>query len=167
VRRDYAAATGIAIDDAPAPREIADIAIGAAPGDPRAAAEAFRRLGQIAGDAIASALALIDGLVVIGGGLSGAAGLFRTALLAELNSQLDTAAGPVDRLPFHVLDLDDPDGLAALAGDGVRELAIPGTDRTIAAATRKLSGVGVSRLGTTTAIALGAYAHALDEIARR
>jgi glucokinase len=165
VRRDYAAAAGIALDQAPDPTRIAEIAAGAAPGDRRAAAEAFRRLGQVAGDAIAGALAMIDGLVVIGGGLSGAADLFRAALLDELNGQLEAAGRPIRRLPFGVVDLDDPAGLAALVGDPPGELAIPGTDRTVADSPRRLSGLGVSRLGTTAAIALGAYAYALDAIA--
>jgi glucokinase len=165
VRRDYAAATGLALDEVPDPKQIAQIAIGEAPGDRRAASEAYRRLGQVAGDAIANALTLIDGLVVLGGGLSGAAGLFRAALLDELNSTLETASGPVDRLPFEVLDLDDPRGLAALVADPVRDLALPGSDRTVAGSPRKLTGVGVTRLGTTAAIALGAYAYALGEIA--
>jgi len=164
VRRDYAAAAGLALDQVPEPKLIAQIATGEAPGDRRAASEAFRRLGQVAGDAIANALTLIDGLVVVGGGLSGAAPLFRAALLDELNGKLEVASGPLDRLPFTVLDLDDPDGLAALVADPVRELAIPGTDQTIAGAPRKLTGLGTTRLGTTAAIALGAYAHALGEL---
>jgi len=167
VRRDYAAAVGIALDQAPDPQRIAEIAAGAAPGDCRAAAEAFRRLGQVAGDAIAGALALIDGLVVLGGGLSGAAPLFRAALLEELNGQLDAASGPVERVPSRVLDLDDPAGLATLVAPQQREVAIPGTAATIAYAPQKLSGVGVTRLGTTAAIALGAYAFALGQIAAR
>lgn len=163
VRRDYAARAGIALDDAPEPRQIAEIATGDAPGDRGAAIAAFRRLGQVAGDAIAHALALIDGLVVIGGGLSGAAGLFRAALLDELNAQLDTASGPVDRLP-RVLDLDDPAGLAALVADDARELVVPGTAQTVAYIADKRTGVAVTRLGTTAAIALGAYAYALDAL---
>jgi glucokinase len=165
VRRDYAAAAGLPLDQVPDPRRIAEIATGDAPGDRAAAAEAFRRLGQVAGDAIAGALTLIDGLVVLGGGLSGAAPLFRAALLDELNGRLEAAAGPIARLPFHVVDLDDPGGLAALIGDPVPELAVPGTDRTVAGPARKLTGVGVTRLGTTAAIGLGAYAHALGELA--
>jgi glucokinase len=165
VRRDYAAATGMPLDQVPEPKVIAQIATGDAPGDRRGAVEAFRRLGQIAGDAIANALTLIDGLVVLGGGLSGAAGLFRAALLEELNGQLETSSGSVDRLPCQVLDLDDPAGLAALVAEQRRELAIPGTEQTIGYSPRKLTGVGVTRLGTTAAIALGAYAFALGEIA--
>jgi glucokinase len=165
VRRDYAEATGLPLDQVPEPKVIAQIAAGEAPGDRRAAVEAFRRLGRIAGDAIANALTLVDGLVVLGGGLSGAAGLFRAALLEELNGQLETSSGRVDRLPYQVLDLDDPAGLAALVADQRQELAIPGTAQTVSYSPRKLTGVGVTRLGTTAAIALGAYAFALGEIA--
>jgi glucokinase len=164
VRRAYAAAAGLALDQVPDPERIAQIARGEAPGDRRAAAEAFRRLGQVAGDAIANALTLVDGLVVLGGGLSGAAGLFRAALLEELNGTLETSSGSVDRLMFQVLDVDDPVGLATLVGHQVRELPIPGTDQTIAYAPHKLTGIGITRLGTTAAIALGAYAYALGEI---
>ncbi|HEX8109167.1 MAG TPA: hypothetical protein VF516_15645, partial [Kofleriaceae bacterium] len=71
---------------------------------------------------------------------------------------------PVRRLLFEVVDLDDPAGLAALCRDDARELPVPGTDRTIAGAPPKRTGVGVTRLGTTAAIALGAYAHALGEL---
>jgi glucokinase len=167
VRRDYAAAAGVALDQAPDPQRIAEIAAGAVPGDRRAAAEAFRRLGQVAGDAIAGALALIDGLVVLGGGLSGAAELFRAALLDELNAPLALASGPVRRLPFEVVDLDDPGGLAALCHDDARELPVPGTDRTVAGPPPRRTGVGVTRLGTTAAIALGAYAYALGALGER
>ena len=44
-------------------------------GPREAAIEAFRRMGEAAGDALASAITLVDGLVVIGGGLTGAAAL--------------------------------------------------------------------------------------------
>lgn len=165
VRRDYAAAAGLALESVPEPKVIAEIATGDAPGDPRAACEAFRRLGQAAGDAIANALTLIDGLVVLGGGLSGAAGLFRAALLDELNGRLDTASGPVVRLLSTVLDLDDPAGLSALLAEQHQVLVVPGTQETVTYTPNKLTGIGVTRLGTTAAIALGAYAYALGEIA--
>jgi len=164
VRDAYARAAGISPDDAPEPQRIAEIAAGAAPGHGSAAREAFQRLGQVAGDAIGNALALVDGLVVLGGGISGAARWFRPALLAELNSTLETSSGPVDRLPCNVLDLDDPAGLAALLAPDTIALPVPGTTRTVAYAPRKRTGVGVTRLGTTAAIALGAYAFALDQL---
>src|SRR5450756_880316 len=64
VRRAYAMACGIPHDNAPEPRTIAEIAAGAAPGNRVAAIEAFRRLGVVAGDVLAQALTLIDGLAV-------------------------------------------------------------------------------------------------------
>jgi len=164
VHRSYAALAGVALDDVPEPRVIAEIAAGTAAGDQPAAREAFRRLGQVAGDAIASALALIDGLVVIGGGISGAAPWFRPALIEELNGTLETSSGPMNRVPCTVLDLDDPAGLSALRDAEARELLIPGTAQAVTYAPQKLTGVGITRLGTTAAIALGAYAHALEQL---
>jgi glucokinase len=167
VRQTYAAVTGVALDRVPEPHAIAEIAAGRAPGDAHGAGEAFRRLGQVAGDTIAHALAVIDGLVVIGGGLSGAARWFRAALLDELNGTLETASGPVHRLPFRVLDLDDPEGLAALVGARPVELAVPDSAETVHYTSRKLTGLGVTRLGTSSAIALGAYACALEQLDAR
>src|SRR6185312_10948609 len=85
VRRAFADKTGIPLAEAPQPKTICEIGLGTQPGDQAAAVEAFRQLGEVAGDAMASALTLIDGLAVIGGGLSGAWPLFLPALVDELN----------------------------------------------------------------------------------
>ena len=53
------------------PKEIFEIAEGICPGNREAAITAFSELGELAGDALASAITLIDGIIVIGGGLSG------------------------------------------------------------------------------------------------
>jgi predicted NBD/HSP70 family sugar kinase len=47
----------------------------------------------VAGDVIASAVALIDGLVVLGGGISAASPPFLPALFGDLNGTLDRADG--------------------------------------------------------------------------
>jgi len=85
VRRVYAEEAQIPIADAPDPRLIEQIALGEAPGHRPAAVEAYRRLGEVAGNAMGNALALIDGLAVIGGGLSKGWRLFLPALIAEMN----------------------------------------------------------------------------------
>jgi len=76
VRRVYAQQCGVPLDAAPEPRTIFEIGLGSTSGNKTAAVEAFRQLGEVAGDVLAQALTLVDGLAVIGGGLSGAHPLF-------------------------------------------------------------------------------------------
>src|SRR6185295_8263735 len=64
VRRVYAEQAGIPFEQAPEPKVLGDIAAGAVPGHRAAAREAFRCLGEVAGDALGNALTLIDGLAV-------------------------------------------------------------------------------------------------------
>lgn len=72
VRGEYARRVGTSAAASPEPREVFEIAMGRRPGDAAAAREAFRRLGEVAGDALANVVTLLDALVVGGGGLSGA-----------------------------------------------------------------------------------------------
>jgi len=51
------------------PKDIGDICTGVREGNREAAIGAFNELGEVAGDAMATAASLIDGLVVIGGGI--------------------------------------------------------------------------------------------------
>jgi glucokinase len=167
VRRAYAEGAGIAPAEAPEPQVIAAIAEGQAPGNAAAAREAFRRLGEVAGDAVANALTLIDGLVVVGGGLAGAAPLFLPALITELNSKLSSHGGTVSRLELAAFNLENGAERNAFIADASRPLSIPGSSRQVHYDSRKRTGVGVSRLGTSRAVALGAYALACRRLASR
>jgi glucokinase len=121
----------------------------------------------VAGDAIASALTLVDGLVAIGGGLAAAAPLFLPALLAELNGSFSTAAGGRQpRLELSAFNLEDPGQLAAFLETKARSIPVPGSSRTVLYDPTKRAGVGISKLGTSRAVALGAYAFALDALDR-
>jgi glucokinase len=172
VQRVYAEITGESFAQAPTPEEIYHIAKGTRPGDAAAAGESFRRLGEAAGDGIANALTLADGLVVIGGGLSGAASIFLPALVAEMNGQYILPGGKnLRRLAQQAFNLEDPAGLAAFLKGDVRELAVadrinaaPRPVRYIAHDFLPRIGVGISRLGTSEAVALGAYAFALQKL---
>jgi len=105
---------------------------------------------------------------VLGGGLSAAAPLFMPALLAELNGTLTTVDGRgVPRLEMSVMDLDDRAGLAEFLRSEASEVRVPGSERTVSYDPRKRTGIGCSRLGTSAAISLGAYAFALDALDRR
>ena len=162
VRTAYAREAGIAADAAPEPSEIAAIARGKSPGDEVAAREAFRRMGEVAGDAIAHAVTLIDGLVVVGGGLAGAADLFLPALVGELNGHLErVSGGRVPRLELSAFNLEDEAERRRFLSGRARDVRVPGSDRTVLYEPEKRTGVGLSRLGTSRAVALGAYAWAL------
>ena len=65
---EYARRTGIDPDHCPGPKEIEKIAKDIAPGDKDAAIKAYEAFGKAAGDALANAITLVDGLIVIGGG---------------------------------------------------------------------------------------------------
>jgi glucokinase len=167
VRREYARGAGIAFETAPEPKDVFAIGRGEKPGGREAAIEAFRRMGEAAGDALASAITLIDGVVVIGGGLTGAADLFLPALVAEMNSSYETPSGLVPRLEAKAFNLEDPKERAAFVRGEAREVEVPGSGRRVAYDPLQRVGVGLSRLGTSQAVAIGAYAFALAELDRR
>lgn len=161
VRRVYADTAAIAFDAAPEPKTIAQIARGEAPGHRAGALEAFRRLGEVAGDTIAQALTQVDGLVVIGGGLARASDLFMPALIAAVNDIYHKPAGPLRRFGPEVLNLEQPDQYARFLRGSYAEIPVPGSSRTVWFEKTPLSGVGLARLDTSAAITLGAYAFAL------
>jgi glucokinase len=164
VRRVYAQISGIPFEQAPEPKEIFEIGMGHAPGNREAAIEAFRRMGEVAGDVIAQALTLVDGLAVIGGGLSGAAPLFLPALVASANADFEGTGGRLRRLIPRVYNLEDPaDREAFLKGDQ-REITVYGSSRKIRYDPLQRTAVGLSRLGTSEAVAIGAYAFALRRL---
>jgi glucokinase len=166
IRRVYAQEAGIAEGAAPEPKDIFAIGKGEKPGPRAAAVEAFRRMGEAAGDALASAVTLVDGVVVIGGGLTGAAELFLPALVAEMNGTFETPSGRIPRLEVKAFNLEDPAERAAFVKGAAREVVVPGSARRVAYDPLKRIGVGLSRLGTSRATALGAYAFALAELDR-
>jgi glucokinase len=165
VRRVYAEKAAIAFSESPEPKVIFAIGQGAYPGDQAAAREAFRQLGEIVGDAMAQALTIVDGLAVIGGGLSGAWPLFSSALMAELNSSYVSLEGEgVRRLMPEAFNLEDAGQLQEFVQITTREIAVPGTSRRAIYDSNPRLGVGLSRLGTSEAVAIGAYAFALRKL---
>ncbi|MGH8023565.1 MAG: ROK family protein [Limisphaerales bacterium] len=165
IRRVYAEEAGIRFADAPDPRLIEQIALGEAPGKRAAAVESYRRLGEVAGNAIGNALALIDGLAVIGGGLSKGWRLFLPALVAEMNDSYRAPTGETfRRLPQPAFNLEEPSQLKQFLAGKIRSVTIPGSRKKIRYDSLQRIGVGLSRLGTSEAIAIGAYAFALSRL---
>jgi glucokinase len=164
VRRVYAAQSGMRFEDTPEPKAIYEIAEGNAAGNRAAAQEAFRRMGEVAGDAIAQAITLLDGLVVVGGGIAGAHRQFLPAIVDEMNGTYQAPDGRrFPRLAQRAFNLEDPKQLEAFLTGETKELTVPGSSRKVKFDGLQRTGVGISRLGTSEATAIGAYAFALQE----
>lgn len=165
VRRSYADEVGVSLDDAPTPADIAKIASGERPGNQAAARHAFDTLGKAVGLAIASATCFIDGVVVIGGGVSGAADLFMPSLITALGERLGCRDGSSHpRIPHTVFDLRTEEGLTAFTSSGSRRVAVPRSQREVTCHPEPHLGIGISQLGTNQATAIGAYAYAIQRL---
>lgn len=147
------------------PKDVFDIAEGNGEGDRAAAMMAFERFGTVAGDIVSTAVTLIDGLVVFGGGLTAAAKYFMPSLLEEMRSKIHTLDGDeLGRLQMEVFDLDDPGQFAGFASGESRRLKVYGTEKYVDYDPMKHTGVTVSKLGTSKAISVGAYNFALSQL---
>ena len=147
------------------PKDLCDIADGKREGDTEAARKAFAEMGEIAGDAMATAVTLIDGLIVIGGGITGARKWIMPSLLNELRSKMHQLNGnELNRVQMKVYDLDDETEFREFAKGAQRPLKVYGTDRYVAYDPQKRIGVTISKLGASQAISVGAYAFALSQL---
>jgi len=167
VRRVFAEKTGIPLPEVPEPRVLCEIADGLTPGNFAAAREAFRCLGEVAGDAIAIATTLLDALVVIGGGLAGAQRHFLPTLVSEMNGCFEAPQGQrFPRLVPRAFNLEDAGEFDQFLQGRTRVLTPPGSTRRVRFDALPRVGVGITRLGTSEATAIGAYAYALHRLAR-
>lgn len=147
------------------PKDIFEIAEGRMPGNRDAAVASFAELGEMAGDAIASAITLIDGIVVIGGGLSGAVKYILPSLLKEMNSMTGMMDGSrFGRLQMKAYHLDDETEFQQFAQGNVVDIPVLGSTRTVPYDPVKRIGVMISKQGTSHSVAMGAYLYALNHI---
>lgn len=147
------------------PKEICEIADGKRPGNVEAAKKAFAEFGETAGNAMAIAAQLIDGIIVIGGGITAARHLILPSLLKELRGDFATIGGDrVRRVQMEVFNLDDPKEFEAFAKGNKKMLTVRGTNLTVEYDDMKRIGVTFSKLGASKAISAGAYAYALSKL---
>lgn len=149
------------------PKEICEIADGKRPGNIDAARKAFAEFGEIAGDSMAIAAQLIDGIIVIGGGITAARHWILPSLLKELRGKLSTLGGDlVSRVQMQVFNLDNPSEFESFAKGNTKSVPVRGTNLTVEFDDMKRIGITFSRLGASKAISAGAYAFALSKIDR-
>jgi glucokinase len=165
IQRVYANEAGKAFDGSLMPRDIYDIAKGEKAGNREAAIVSFTTYGKSLGNSIANAMSLIDALVVIGGGITAGWDLFAPAMFAEMNREYtDFRGNKSSRLSYKVFDLEDEKEFIRFAEGEVKEITVPLSGRTIQYDALARNGVGRSALGASEAIALGAYAFALQQL---
>lgn len=149
------------------PKDIFDIAEGNIPGNRKAAIQAFDELGEVAGDIIATAITLVDGLIVIGGGLSGAYKYILPALMRELKAQTGMLNGTrFQRLLVDVYNLDDDSEMNEFIKSGSKFVCVPGTDRKVVYDSTPRIGIALSHNGASRSISLGAYWFAINELSK-
>lgn len=165
VQRAFAKLTNVPFENAPSPKDIYETGMGIIPGNKEAAIEAFRQMGESVGDSLSQAITLIDGLIVIGGGIAGASKLFLPPLLDEMKSTYESPAGNVfPRLAVKAFNLENETELDQFLKGDKKEITVPFSQTKIAYDPMQRIGVGISKLGTSKAVAIGAYAYALAKI---
>jgi glucokinase len=168
VQRFYSRAAGVPLGSVPEPVKLFRIAKGEMDGNATAAREAFRMMAEVVGDALANAITLIDGIIVIGGGLAGAAELFMPDILAELNGRFEqVTGGTIGRLESRAFNLDNTEEFQSFLRGNEKSISVPGSLKTVAYDPQQRIGVGTTRLGTSTAVSVGAYAFALHDLDKK
>jgi predicted NBD/HSP70 family sugar kinase len=150
------------------PFDIYQVAEGVKAGEQEAAQKAFAVLGEVAGNAIAMCASLLDGIVVIGGGLTKAEKYFMPALLKEMRANFSTILGEnVARVQSYVYNLQNNEEFLQFAKGNQQPLKVFGTQKEVIYDPQKRIGIAISKLGADVATSLGAYAFALQKLDMR
>lgn len=165
VQREYSRITENKNNADLSPLDIFEIADGKISGDRQAASKSFETLGNVVGDALANAVTLTDSIIVIGGGLANAWKFYSPAMFNMLNGKISSLKGDmVNRLEMKAFDLEDQDQRNRFAKGNMTRVKVPFSNSIVDYDPLKRIGVGLSRLGTSHAVAVGAYAYALGKL---
>lgn len=165
IQRVYAEEAGISPATTLMPVDIFNIAKGNLEGNKEAALHSFRIFGEALGSSIANILTLIDGIVVIGGGLAAAWELFSPAMFAEINREYEDASGnKSSRLSVKVYNLEDENAFDEFSRGKIVTLPVSYSDRIIKYDNIARVGIGLSKLSASSAIAIGASAFAIQQL---
>lgn len=147
------------------PKDIFDIATGKREGNVEAAKKAFEFFGRSLGDSIANLITVIDGVVVIGGGITGAKELYMPAVMEEINNSFKGRQGnTMYRLVQKVFDYNNPDEREVFLKKHSVEVKIPGSDKKVVYNSFSRTAIAHSTIGASRAIALGAFTFALNKL---
>ena len=147
------------------PKDLFDIAEGKREGNQQAAKDAFFAYGEVAGDAIAHVLNIVDGVVVMGGGIANAAKYIFPGIDKQLNRTFTNSLN--DSFPclqMKVYDLMDHKQEADFYREENYVTKIPTTDLEVSYLGNRRTCLSKTNIGASTAISLGAYAYALHQL---
>ena len=165
LKAKYALNADISPVDCPDPGFIFEIALGKKEGNRNAALRAFAEMAVVLGDSLANLVNIIDGLVVLGGGISSAYPLFMDVVINEMNSTLNNTDGKsYNRMPVKAYNLEKEEGLKDFISLKPKKVRYKGSIESLVMDTEDRTGVAVSKLGANKAIALGAYSIALKNL---
>ena len=165
VRRVFAREANIPFDEAPQPFDIYQIAMGIKDGNKEAAQKAWDELATVLADVLANAVSLTDSVIVIGGGLSGAWPVFMPKLIEKMNEPFtDLNNHQVSRMETVAFNLMDDEDMIRFTGKSGRMVKVPFSDQEVWYDPTKRIGVGVTKLGTSSAVSVGAYAYAVHQL---
>lgn len=164
VRRVYEEESGEPVGDK-TPYHIFLIAEELGEGDVRAARTAFYQLGHVAGEAIASALDIVDGPVVIGGGLAGAGKYILPGVMDALRGNVGTFGGAnFPLLQMEVFNWEDDVERQQFINLGQTTVCVPRSNSKVPYLQQRAVCVGLSQNGASRSIMYGAYAYALQQL---
>ena len=167
VRRVYGREARIDFEDTPHPFDIYKIAMGEKAGNKEAALKSWEELATALADVLSNAISLIDGIIVIGGGLSGAWPIFMPTLINKMNEPFTGLNGHrLSRMETDAYNLMDPKDMIRFTQKPGMMIKVPFSDQQVWYDPTKRVGVGITKLGTSSAVAVGAYAYAIEQLGK-
>ena len=165
IRHLFADEAGLSFTETPEPFEIYRIGLGQKPGNREAALTAWEKFGRVLGDALANAVSLTDSCVVIGGGLSGAGSLFLPAAIQQMNGFFKKKDGSrVPRMELQAFNWENESDRKRFLKDEFVRVKVPFSEETQVYRPQKKIAAGITKLGTSEAVAEGAYAYAVSRL---
>ena len=165
IKRGYSNFAKCMPDNTPEPFEIFRIGMGQKKGNKEAAIKAWNYFGRVLGETLANTVTLTDGLIVIGGGLAAAHELFLQTATDTMNRKFEKAKGEtVQRLETFAYNLNNPQCLNNFVMNESKKIKVPFSNETINYSPVKKVGLAISVLGTSQAVAKGAWEFALSKL---
>ena len=164
IQRVYAKKANIKLDPRLMPKHIYEIARSNTGKNKEAALYSFNQFGEALGFVLADILNLIDGLVVIGGGISNAWELFSPAMFESIQRKHQLSNGnTVGRTTIQVFNIENEQEKQSFLKGAISEVQVS-AENTIAYDTMSRTAVIRSTNGASKSISIGAYHFAISQL---